>query len=55
MRLPVSDLVKVKLAKAWGMYRAGSYVEVDVVKAGTLDELGFLERPEEPTRRKGKR
>lgn len=52
MRYPVTDLVRVKLGKAWGPHRAGSYVEVDAVKAGTLDELGYLETEDEPKRKR---
>lgn len=47
-----TETVWVTLAKDWGPYPAGTTVEVDTIKAGTLDELGYLEHPDEPRPRR---
>lgn len=55
MRLPVTETVKVILSRPWGPYPDGAEVEVDAARAGTLDEQGYLARPEtveRPRRRK---
>lgn len=55
--IETTPIVTVTLARSWGPYAAGESVEVDAIRAGTLDELGYLERPQEapapkPRRRK---
>lgn len=52
----VTPVVSVTLSKPWGPHAAGSVVEVDAIKAGTLDELGYVKREPEPRpKRKEKR
>lgn len=53
MRLPVTETVRVTLGRPWGPYAAGQEVEVDVGKAGTLDEMGYL-KSDDPKRKKRK-
>ncbi len=49
------DTVKVKLERPWGPHAAGTVIEVDPTRAGTLDELGYLEKPEpQKPKRKGR-
>ncbi len=47
-----TPVTTVKLGRPWGPYAAGTEVEVDVNKAATLDELGYLAREEEKPRRR---
>lgn len=56
MRLPATETVKVTLGRPWGPYAAGTEVEVDKNRAGTLDEAGYLKAPkaEKPSRKRGR-
>lgn len=56
MRFPVTETVKVTLRRPWGPYPEGAEIEVDTVKAGTLDEQGYLSDPDEkrPARKRGR-
>lgn len=48
-----TDIVKVRLSKPWGPHKAGTVVEVDAIRAGWLDENGFVDRPDaKPTRKR---
>jgi hypothetical protein len=49
-----TETVTVRLSKPWGPHKAGSDVEVDVFRAGWLDENGYLERPDAKPKRKGR-
>ncbi len=52
----VTPIVTVTLSRPWGPHAAGSVVEVDAIKAGTLDELGYIQHAQEPKpKRKEKR
>lgn len=50
-----TEIVKVRLSKPWGPHKAGTDVEVDAIRAGWLDENGYVERPDAkpPRKRKG--
>jgi hypothetical protein len=50
-----TETVVVRLSKPWGPHAAGSEIEVDAIRAGWLDENGYLERPEAkpPRKRRG--
>jgi hypothetical protein len=44
----VTPVVSVTLSKPWGPHAAGTRVEVDAIKAGTLDELGYVQHEQAP-------